>query len=327
MGVLVTGGAGYIGSIAVERLLDAGEQVIVLDNLSTGYRAAVDDRAEFIEADILDTSCVADTLRRFQVDTVMHFAAFIAVGESCENPTKYFRNNVSGALSVLDAMVAAKTPRFVMSSTAAVYGDPETVPITEDMPLRPKNPYGLSKRMIEQALEWYGASHKLQHVIFRYFNAAGASVVYGEAHQPETHLIPNILMAADGAHERMTVFGHDYDTPDGTCIRDYVHVVDLVDAHILAMRYLRGGGEPRVFNLGSSQGHSVLEVIDAVRRIAGKEPPVVFGPRRAGDADRLVACSDLARRILGWEPARGSLDKIVRDAWEWYKAHPQGYRG
>jgi UDP-glucose 4-epimerase len=204
MGVLVTGGAGYIGSIAVERLLDAGEQVVVLDNLSTGYREAVDNRAEFVKADILDTSRVAETLKHFQIDTVMHFAAFIAVGESCENPTKYFRNNVSGALSVLDAMVGAKTARFIMSSTAAVYGDPETVPITEDMPLRPKNPYGLSKRMIEQALEWYGVSHKLQHVIFRYFNAAGASSIHGEAHRPETHLIPNILMAADGAHERIT---------------------------------------------------------------------------------------------------------------------------
>lgn len=326
MSVLVTGGAGYIGSVAVEQLIASGENVVVLDNFSTGYRAAVAPEVVLIEGNIHDRPLVRSILNEHGIDTVMHFAAFIMVGESCADPGKYFQNNVVGALNVLDAMVDSGVKRFILSSTAAVYGDPESVPITEDMPKRPKNPYGLSKRMVEQALEWYASAHGLQSVALRYFNAAGATTVHGEAHVPESHLIPNILLAADGRHEAINIFGRDYDTPDGTCIRDYIHVLDLIDAHLLAVRYLRDGGTSDCFNLGNSVGHSVLDVIKAVKTVTGKEVPVVFGDRRPGDADRLVAGSDKARRVLGWKPSRGSIETIVQDAWNWYKAHPNGYQ-
>ena len=325
MSVLVTGGAGYIGGIAVERLLAAGEQVVVLDNLSAGYRAAVAPEAAFVQGDILDRDCVRDVLTRHGVDTVMHFAAFIVVGESCSNPAKYFRNNVVGALTVLEAMAEAGVKRFILSSTAAVYGDPLAIPITEDMPTQPKNPYGLSKRMVEQALEWHDSAYGLRYVALRYFNACGASVVRGEAHQPESHLIPCILMAAEGSRDAITVYGKDYDTPDGTCVRDYVHVVDLADAHILAMRYLRDAHSSLIANLGNSVGHSVLDVIASVKRVTGKDTPIRFGERRPGDADRLVASSDRARSVLGWQPQRSDIDTIVRDAWNWRQAHPRGY--
>ena len=325
MSVLVTGGAGYIGSVAVERLVEAGEDVVVLDNLKTGYRGALAAQAAFVEGDILDRAALGRLFDQFDIDTVMHFAAFIVVSESCADPGKYFHNNVAGALAVLDAMAAGGVGRFILSSTAAVYGDPEAVPITEDMPTRPKNPYGLSKHMIEQALDWYERAHGLRSVRLRYFNAAGATAIHGEAHVPETHLIPNVLMAADGEREHVTVYGNDYDTPDGTCIRDYVHVVDLADAHLLAMGYLREGGASETVNLGNSVGHSVLEVIQAVERVAGCAVPVVHGQRRAGDAARLVAASGKARRVLGWRPKRDAIDMIVRDAWSWRKAHPHGY--
>jgi len=321
----VTGGAGYIGSVAVERLIEAGEDVVVLDNLETGYRGAVAPEAVFVEGDILDRAQLDRLFGQFDIDTVMHFAAFIVVSESCADPGKYFRNNVGGALSVLDAMVAGGVGRFILSSTAAVYGEPEAVPITEDMRTRPKNPYGLSKHMIEQALGWYERAHGLRSVSLRYFNAAGATERHGEAHVPETHLIPNVLMAADRERERVTVYGNDYDTPDGTCIRDYVHVVDLADAHLLAMRYLRGSGASETVNLGNSVGNSVIEVIRAVERVAGCAVPVVYGQRRAGDAARLVAASDKARRLLGWRPERDDIDTIVRDAWNWRKAHARAY--
>jgi UDP-glucose 4-epimerase len=325
MSVLVTGGAGYIGSVAVEQLLASGEKVVVLDNLSTGYRAAVAPEAAFVQGDILDGALVRHVLRDHAVDTVMHFAAFIVVNESCEQPAKYLKNNLAGALSVLDAMVDAGPRRFIMSSTAAVYGDPESVPITEDAPTRPKNPYGLSKRMVEQALEWYGSAYGLHSVCLRYFNACGASSVHGEAHKPESHLIPNILLAVDGLRENLMVYGRNYATPDGTCVRDYIHILDLAGAHLLAMRYLRDGGASQIVNLGNSIGHSVLEVIQSVERVTGRKVPVTFGERRAGDADRLVASSDKARRVLGWRPSRGDIDTIVGDAWNWHLAHPHGY--
>jgi UDP-glucose 4-epimerase len=281
--------------------------------------------AAFVEGNILDATLLRRVLEERRVDTVMHFAAFIAVGESCAHPAKYFENNVAGALTVLKAMVDTGVRRFILSSTAAVYGDPDSVPITEDMPTRPKNPYGLSKRMIEQALEWHNTAYGLRSVVLRYFNASGATALHGEAHQPETHLIPNVLMAAEGTLENVAVYGRDYATPDGTCIRDYIHVVDLADAHVLAMRYLRGGGALEIMNLGNSVGHSVLEVVQSVRRITAREVPVVFAGRRPGDAEQLVASSDKARRVLGWQPTRGDIDVIVRDAWAWRRTHPKGY--
>ena len=325
MSVLVTGGAGYIGSVAVEQLMAAGEHVVVLDNLATGHRDAVASEAVFVEGDILDGALVQRLLTEHGVDTVMHFAAFSVVGESCKNPRKYFENNVTGALSVLGAMVKTGAKYFILSSTAAVYGDPEAVPITEDMPTRPLNPYGLSKRMIEQALAWYDEAYGLRSVSLRYFNAAGATEAHGEDHDPETHLIPNVLMAADGTRENIAVFGKDYPTPDGTCIRDYIHIADLAEAHHLAMRHLRADGATEIINLGNSTGHSVLEVIEAVKRITGRDVPAVCGDRRLGDAERLIAASDKARRVLSWAPTRGDIDLIVRDAWNWRQAHPCGY--
>jgi len=325
MSVLVTGGAGYIGSVVVEQLAGTGERVVVLDNLATGHRDAVEALAVFVEGDIRDNALVEQLLVEHSVDTVLHFAAASIVGESCENPQKYFENNVSGALSVLGAMVKSGVKYFILSSTAAVYGNPETVPITEDMPTRPLNPYGLSKRMIEQALEWYDPAYGLRSVSLRYFNAAGATEAHGEDHNPETHLIPNVLMAADGTRENISVFGTDYSTEDGTCIRDYVHVVDLAEAHLLSMRYLRNGGGSEIINLGNSVRRSVFEVIEAVKQITGRDVRVVCGDRRPGDVDRLIASSDKAQRVLGWQATRGDIDVIVRDAWSWRRAHPDGY--
>ncbi len=325
MSVLVTGGAGYIGSVAVERLIDAGEAVVVLDNLVTGHRRAVADEAVFVEGDIRDGVLLEDVLAAHAVDTVMHFAAFSLVGESCAEPLEYFENNVAGTHSVLKAMVAGGVRHFILSSTAAVYGDPDAVPITEDMPTRPLNPYGLSKRVIEQMLEWHHRAYGLRYVSLRYFNAAGASQSRGEFHDPETHLIPNIFMAVEGARDCVTVFGTDYDTPDGTCVRDYIHVEDLSDAHLEVMAYLRGGGSPGVFNLGNSTGNSVREVIETVKRVTGGDFTVVYGDPRPGDADKLVASSKRARQVLGWKPQKGDLDVIVHDAWAWRQAHPKGY--
>lgn len=326
MSVLVTGGAGYIGGVAVEQLIAAGEQVVVLDNLSTGNREAIAPEAVFVEGSTLDGVLTRRLLKEYDIDTVMHFAADIAVGESCINPGKYFENNTAGALALLRAMTDCGVTRFIFSSTAAVYGDPEAVPITEDMPIRPINPYGLSKRMVEEMLTWFDKALGLKHVALRYFNACGASVLRGEAHEPETHLIPLILMAADGTRDQITIYGNDYDTPDGTCIRDYIHILDLADAHVLAMKYLRQQGESLIVNLGNGEGHSVLEVIASVKRVTGCDVPLTFGERRAGDADRLVASSEKARRVLGWKPLRGNIDEIVRDAWHWRKAHPKGYK-
>jgi UDP-glucose 4-epimerase len=323
--VLVTGGAGYIGSVATEQLLAAGEQVVVLDNLVTGHRAAVPSGAVFVEGSILDEIVLAKLFAGHDIDTVMHFAAFSLVGESVREPARYFENNVVGAHYVLKAMQAAGVRQFILSSTAAVYGDPERVPITEDMPARPLNPYGLSKRMIEEMLHWYDAAHGMRYVSLRYFNACGASARYGEDHHPETHLIPNVLRAAEGALEHVQVFGQDYATADGTCVRDYIHIEDLADAHLRAMQYLRADGASSIVNLGNSIGNSVLEVIDAVRRVTGRDVPVVMAARRPGDADRLVASADKARQLLRWQPQKSAIDIIVADAWAWRQAHPDGY--
>lgn len=325
MAVLVTGGAGYIGSVAVERLLAAGERVVVLDNLATGHRAAVAGEAAFVHGDIHGAEALKTLLRAHDVDTVMHFAAFSIVGESVREPHAYFENNVVGAHRVLGAMQTAGVKQFILSSTAAVYGHPESVPITEDMPTRPLNPYGLSKRMIEQMLAWHDAAYGMRFVSLRYFNAAGASQAHGEAHDPETHLIPNVLLAAEGQREDIKVFGRDYDTPDGTCLRDYIHVEDLADAHLKAMAYLRHGGASDIFNLGNAIGNSVLEVIEAAKRVTQRDFPVVFAARRPGDADRLVASPAKAQQALGWKPVKHDIDTIVADAWQWRRQHPAGY--
>ena len=325
MAVLVTGGAGYIGSVAVERLLAAGEEVVVLDNLSTGHRGAVAPGAVLVEGSVLDDAGLDELFGRHAIDTVMHFAAFSLVGESCADPGKYFKNNVQGSMTLLAAMARAGVGRFILSSTAAVYGDPESVPIPEEAPVRPLNPYGLSKRMVEQMLEWFDRTHGIRFVSLRYFNAAGASADHGEAHDPETHLIPNVLRAAEGSGGGVRVFGTDYPTSDGTCLRDYIHVVDLAAAHIAAMGHLREGGGSEIMNLGTSVGTSVHEIIDSVRRITGRDFPVEITGRRPGDADRLVASSEKARRLLGWQPERSDVDTIVRDAWAWRQAFPKGY--
>jgi UDP-glucose 4-epimerase len=325
MAVLVTGGAGYIGSVATERLLAAGEDVVVVDNFVTGHRLALAPEARLVEGNIRDEVVLAKVFAEHTIDTVMHFAAYSLVGESVQEPAKYFENNVEGAHSVLKAMHVAGVRRFILSSTAAVYGDPDRTPITEDMPTRPLNPYGLSKRVIEQMLEWYDRAYGLRSVCLRYFNACGASATYGEDHTPETHLIPNILMAAEGVREHVKVFGSDYNTPDGTCVRDYIHVEDLADAHIRAMNYLRNDGASEIMNLGNSLGNSVMEVIESVKRVTGKDVPVVMAERRPGDADRLVASSEKAQDLLQWRPTKGDIDTIVRDAWAWRQAHPEGY--
>lgn len=325
MSVLVVGGAGYIGSVAVERLLAAGESVVVYDNFSTGNRGALSKGAALVEGDILDTAHLIEMMQTHAVDTVMHFAAYIEVGESVVNPVKYFDNNVMGAHSVLKAMIETDVKQFIFSSTAAVYGMPDISPITEEAAIAPINPYGLSKRMIEEMLAWHGKAYGLNHVILRYFNACGASATHGEAHDPESHLIPNILFAASGKREKIMVFGDDYDTPDGTCVRDYIHVEDLADAHIKAMGYLRDGNASLTVNLGNAIGNSVLEVIETVKAVTGKDFTVERHARRAGDADKLVASSEKAQRILGWTPQKGDIRTIVEDAWQFMQSHPNGY--
>jgi UDP-glucose 4-epimerase len=325
MAVLVTGGAGYVGSVAVEQLAEAGESVVVLDSFVKGHRAAIDSRAVIVEGDIHDNALLKRIFSEHEIVAVMHFAAFIEVGESTENPLKYFDNNVAGAHNVLKAMLESGVSRFVFSSTAAVYGNPDAVPITEDAPGRPINPYGISKWMVEQMLQWYSASMGLHYAALRYFNACGASERYGEDHDPESHLIPNILKAAAGEREAIQVFGKDYPTADGTCVRDYIHVKDIADAHIRALGYLRGGGESLAANLGSTVGNTVLEVIETVKRVTERDFPVEFAPRRAGDSERLVASAEKARTVLGWEARHSDIETIVRDAWRWKCAHPNGY--
>jgi len=325
MHVLVTGGAGYIGSCTVEALLARGDAVTVLDNLSTGHAAALFPEAAFHEADLLDTVRVTEILRAARPEAVVHFAAFSLVGESVADPAKYLRNNVGGTVSLLEAMRAAGVEKLVFSSTAAVYGEPESVPITEDHRAAPSNPYGLTKRFMEQAMDACAAAYGLRHVCLRYFNAAGATAQRGEAHACETHLIPIVLQVALGQREHVQIFGDDYDTPDGTCVRDYIHVEDLAAAHLLALDYLRAGGGPLVCNLGNGNGYSVREVIAVCREVTGHAIPAVAAPRRPGDPARLVASSARAQQVLGWQPRKPSLREIVEDAWRWHRANPQGY--
>ena len=321
MRVLVTGGAGYIGSVCAERLLDGGHEVTVLDNLSEGHRSAVDGRARFIRADLAEGARIAEFVRQSGAEAIIHFAANALVGESMTDPGKYFRNNVASGLNLLDAAVAAGVRKFVFSSTCATYGIPERIPITDDLPQRPVNPYGESKLMFEKILGWYRRIHGLEFVAFRYFNAAGASRRFGEHHRIETHLIPNILKVALGQAPHCEIFGTDYPTPDGTCVRDYIHVVDLADAHILALR----PGIEGCFNLGTGAGYSVREVIRGCEQVAGRSIRAVEKPRRPGDPPQLVASAARTREVLGWAPSGSGLLEIVESAWTWHRDHPTGY--
>jgi UDP-glucose 4-epimerase len=315
---MVTGGAGYIGSVVTEELLRGGDEVVVYDNLYKGHREAVVEGATFVKGDLLDTALLRETLARHKIEAVVHMAANSLVGESVKVPAKYYRTNVLGGLSLLDAMIETKVNNLVFSSTAAVYGEPAKQPIEETDPTQPTNPYGETKLAFERALRWYDGAHGLKYVSLRYFNAAGATERCGERHNPETHLIPIILQAATGQLPEVTVFGDDYPTPDGTCVRDYVHVVDLAQAHILALHALAKGHPSSIYNLGcGGEGFSVKQVIDCARRVTGREIPVRKGSRRAGDPAVLVASSARIVKELGWRPTQQKLDAIVESAWRW----------
>jgi UDP-glucose 4-epimerase len=322
--ILVTGGAGYIGSVCAAQLLAEGHEVVVVDSLIRGHRAAIPAGAEHVEVDILEAPALAAAVADARPDAVMHFAALALVGESVQHPERYWRTNVGGTLNLLDAMRAAGVERLVFSSTCACYGSPDVVPIAEDTPTRPANPYGASKLAVDQMIGEHCAAHGLAAISLRYFNVAGASGEQGEDHDPETHLIPNVLRAALGTLEHVEVFGTDYETPDGTAIRDYIHVEDLARAHLLALEAARGG-EHRILNLGNGNGFSVREVIDAGRRVTGLEVPARDAPRRPGDPPVLVAASQRIRDELGWEPRKPELDAMIADAWAWTRAHPDGY--
>ena len=323
MNILLTGGAGYIGSAAAHMLLEAGHTVTVYDSLVTGHREAVPDGAAFIQSDLADQASLGSTLQAGRFDAVMHFAAFIEAGESMQDPGKYFHNNLANSLGLLESSARAGVERFVLSSTAAVYAS-SADPLTEEHPLGPANVYGQTKLMIEQALEWYHRVHRLRFAALRYFNAAGALGNRGEAHQPESHLIPLVLQVALGQRETAQIFGVDYPTPDGTCIRDYIHIADLVSAHLLALEAL-GNQERLIYNLGSGDGYSVRQVVDAARRVTGHALPAMEAPRRPGDAPRLVASPEKIRRELGWQPQHPALEEIIASAWAWHRAHPRGY--
>ena len=327
MAVLVLGGAGYIGSHTVHELIDAGRDVVVIDNLVTGFVQAVHPRARFYRADIRDRGALDSILEQEEIEGVIHFAASSQVGESMVDPLKYWENNVSGTIVLLQAMVAHGIDKIVFSSTAATYGEPESVPIMESDRTEPTNCYGDTKLTMEKIMGWVGRAHGLRSVALRYFNAAGAheSGEIGEAHGPETHLIPLILQVPNGQRESITVFGSDYPTKDGTCIRDYIHVSDLAQAHIKAIDYLIAGGHSDVFNLGSGQGFSVNEMIKVARHVSEHPIPVEIAPRRAGDPAQLIASSDKARQILGWKPLFDDVEAIVSSAWKWHKSHPHGY--
>lgn len=327
MTILVTGGAGYVGSHTVRAMLEAGYQVVVADNLSTGFRAAVPAACRFYEGDIRDAAFLARLFEQENIDGVIHFAAFSQVGESGKLPLRYYDNNVSGTRVLLEQMTAHDVGTIVFSSSAAVYGEPEQIPIEETAALDPTNCYGETKRVMERMMCWTAAATGLRYAALRYFNACGAHPdgSLGEAHFPETHLIPLVLQVANGQRSEISVFGSDYPTPDGTCIRDYVHVCDLAQAHILALEYLLRGGESTAFNLGSGQGFSVREVIEEARRVTGHAIPAVEKARRSGDPARLVASSEKAQSTLGWRPRYSALSTILQTAWNWYRSHPMGF--
>jgi len=326
--ILVTGGAGYVGAVSVEALLAAGHEVVVLDDLTTGHRGAVPAGASLREGTYTDEAATRRLLSDDGIEAILHCAARSLVGESIADPSKYYRDNIAGGIALLEAARAAGVDRVVFSSTAAVYGVPDATPIPEDAPLRPINPYGESKRTFEGALAWYGRAYDLRSVSLRYFNVAGATETIGEVHDPETHLIPTVLAAAEGTTE-LTLFGDDYPTPDGTCVRDYIHVADLADAHLRAIEATSQGDartdEPLVCNLGNGGGFSIREVVTAAEHAVGATIPFSVGPRRAGDPPVLVARSTRAAEVLGWRPARPSLESMVESAWAWRLAHPDGY--
>lgn len=327
MSILVLGGAGYIGSHTALELIKSGEDVIVVDNLSTGHIQAIPTGAKFYQGDIHDKAFLDNLFESEQIDAVIHFAAYSLVGESVTNPLKYYDNNLCGTKVLLSSMVEHNIDKIVFSSTAATYGEPENIPILETDRTSPTNPYGETKLAMEKMFYWTSKAHNLRYVSLRYFNACGAdsSGNIGEAHNPESHLIPLILQVPNGKRESISIYGTDYDTPDGTCIRDYIHVTDLAQAHILAVRYLCNGNESNIFNLGNGVGYSVKEVIETARKVTGHTIPAVETPRRAGDPARLVASSEKAKKILGWKPVHNNLEDIISDAWNWHKNHPNGF--
>ena len=328
MSVLVLGGAGYIGSHTVDRLVEAGKDVVVVDSLVTGHLAAVRKEAKFYQGDLADKDFMRKVFTENpDIDAVIHFAAFSLVAESMKDPLKYFDNNTAGMVKLLEVMNEFDIKYIVFSSTAATYGIPEKMPIYEDDPQLPINPYGESKLMMEKIMRWADEAYGIKFVALRYFNVAGAKPdgSIGEDHHPETHLLPIVLQVAMGEREKLKIFGDDYNTPDGTNVRDYVHPFDLADAHILAVDYLRNGNESSAFNLGSSTGFSNLEIVKAAREVTGKEIPAEIAARRGGDPDTLIAASEKARKVLGWKPEFDDIHKIIETAWKWHTTHPQGY--
>ena len=328
MSVLICGGAGYIGSHNVRAFLNHGENVIVIDNLLTGHKESLPENVKFYEGDIRNGEILDKIFQENDIEAVIHFCAFSLVGESVEQPLKYFNNNVGGMISLLEAMQRNNIKKIVFSSSAAVYGEPEKIPILETDPTNPTNPYGESKRIMEKMMHWVSLQYDIRYVSLRYFNVAGAwhDGSIGEAHNHETHLVPIILQVPLGKRSKVTVYGDDYPTPDGTCIRDYVYIEDLAEAHLLALEYLRNGGESQIFNLGSGDGYSVMEMINAARKASGHEIPLEIGKRRAGDPARLVADSSKARKILNWQPKVTSMEEIIATAWKWHETHPNGYK-
>lgn len=327
MSVLVLGGAGYIGSHAVYQLVDEGFDVVVVDNLLTGHEEAVHPKAKFYKGDIRDKAFLQTVFENEQIDGVIHFSASSLVGESMTNPIKYFDNNVYGTQVLLDVMKDYGVKNIVFSSSAATYGEQKVMPITEEALTLPTNAYGETKLTMEKLMKWCDAAYGIKYVSLRYFNVAGARSTgeIGEDHNPETHLIPVVLQVALGQREHISIFGEDYDTEDGTCIRDYIHVEDLIDAHILALRYLQNGGRSDVFNLGSSKGFSVKEIVEAVRSVTDHPIPAKIEGRRAGDPSTLIASSEKAKQVLGWIPKRTSIREIIQNAWSWHQSHPNGY--
>lgn len=325
MNILVTGAAGYIGSVVTEELIREGNLVIALDNLKQGHREAVATEAVFIQGDLDSWQELEGVFRYHQIDAVMHLAAESLVEHSMTDPRRYFQSNVIYGMNLLSAMLKYDVYKLIFSSTAAIYGEPKKIPIEENAPTMPMNPYGESKLMFERILSWYGHAYGLRFISLRYFNAAGASERFGEDHNPETHLIPNVLNAALGQQKYMPVFGTDYDTKDGSCIRDYIHVLDVAKAHILALKHLEKNECNKAYNLGNGKGYSVIEVIETARKVINAQIPVVIHPRRGGDPPILVASSDLAKLELGWQPEYSELESIIESAWRWQKTHPHGY--
>ena len=329
MTVLVLGGAGYIGSHAVDQLITKGYDVAVVDNLKTGHKESLPDKARFYQGDIRDKAFMEDVFTKENIEGVIHFAASSLVGESMEIPLDYFNNNVYGTQVVLEVMEKYNVKSIIFSSSAATYGEPKVIPIEETAATNPESTYGETKLMMEKMLKWCDKAYGMRFVALRYFNVAGAKLdgTIGEDHNPESHLLPIILQTALGQREKFTIYGEDYETPDGTCIRDYVHVVDLIDAHILALEYLQAGNSSNTFNLGSSTGFSVKQMLEAAREVTGKEIPATVVSRRAGDPSTLIAASDKAREVLGWKPQYTDVNKIIESAWNWHVKHPEGYGG